>query len=66
MAMLPFEPTPFFKDKNRAFWRLQVIGWGGAMVLRAATAIANDLPLDFLVVVVIAAITGLSISLILT
>jgi sensor histidine kinase YesM len=66
MAMLPFQPTPFFKDKNRAFWRLQLIGWGGALVLRAATSIANERPLDFLIVVLIAAITGFSISLILS
>ena len=66
MAMLPFEPTPFFKDKNRAFWRLQALGWGGALVLRAATGIANDLPPDFLVVVLIGAITGFSVSLLLS
>lgn len=64
--MLPFEPTPFFADKNRAFWRLQLLGWGGAMVLRAATIIANNRPIDFLIVVLIAAISGLSISLILS
>ncbi len=66
MAMLPFQPTPFFADKNRAFWRLQALGWGGAMILRAATSIANGLPWDWLVVVLIAAITGFSISLILS
>ncbi len=66
MAMLPFQPSPFFADKNRAFWRLQALGWGGAFLLRAATSIANDLPFDFLIVVLIAAITGFSISLILS
>ncbi len=66
MPVLPFQPTPFFKDKNRAFWRLQMLGWGGAFFLRAATSIANDRPFDFLVVVLIAAITGLSISLVLS
>ena len=66
MAVLPFQPTPFFKDKNRAFWRLQMLGWGGAFFLRAATSIANDRPFDFLIVVLIAAITGLSISLVLS
>ena len=64
--MLPFRPTPFFADKNRAFWRLQMIGWGGAMVLRSATAIANGRPLDFLVGVIIATITGFSVSLVLS
>ena len=66
MAVLPFQPSPFFKDKNRAFWRLQMIGWGGAMVFRGATSVANDRPLDFLVVVLIAGVTGFSISLILS
>nr|WP_283773307.1 histidine kinase [Altererythrobacter sp. KTW20L] len=64
--MLPFKPTPFFADKNRAFWRLQFLGWGGAMVFRSATVVANDRPLDYLVLALIAAITGLSISLILS
>ena len=66
MSALPFRPTPFFADKNRAFWRLQALGWGGALVLRSATALANDRPLDFLVLVIIATITGFSISLILS
>ncbi len=66
MAMLPFRPTPFFADKNRAFWRLQMLGWGGALILRAATSIANERGLDFLVVVLIAAITGFSISTVLS
>ena len=62
MVMLPFQPTPFFKDKNRAFWRLQMLGWGGAFVLRSATIIANNRPLDFLILVLIAAVAGLSIT----
>ena len=66
MAMLPFRPTPFFENKNRAFWNLQFVGWGGAMLLRAVSALANVQPLSFLVLVVIEAITGFSISLILS
>lgn len=65
MAMLPFSPTPFFADKNRAFWRLQLIGWGGSAVLRAMTNIANGKP-DQIVVTLIATVTGFSISLILS
>ena len=34
MAVLPFRPTPFFANKNQAFWRLQFLGWSGAMLLR--------------------------------
>ena len=65
MAMLPFKPNPFFVNKNQAFWRLQLAGWAGAMLLRAMSAIANDQPLAFLVLVLIATITGFSISLML-
>ena len=39
--MLPFRPTPFFADKNRAFWNLQFIGWGGSMLMRSVTNIAT-------------------------
>ncbi len=66
MAALPFRPAPFFKDKNRAFWRLQMMGWGGAALLRAMTSVANEKPLSFLVLVLIATITGFSISLVLS
>ena len=66
MAVLPFQPTPFFANKNRAFWQLQIAGWGGAMVLRAMTSAANEKPLSFLALVLIATITGFSISLILS
>jgi two-component system, LytTR family, sensor kinase len=65
MAVLPIQPTPFFANKNQAFWRLQCAGWGGAMLLRAMSAIANDQPAAFLVLVLIATITGFSISLVL-
>jgi two-component system LytT family sensor kinase len=65
MAVLPFSPTPFFANKNRAFWNLQFAGWGGALVLRVMTAVANAQSLNFLVVLAIGAIAGFSISLIL-
>lgn len=66
MAVLPFRPTPFFGNKNRAFWRLQFLGWGGAMLLRAMSSLANAQPWSFLIIVLIATITGASISLILS
>jgi signal transduction histidine kinase len=65
MAVLPFQPIPFFANKDKAFWRLQLLGWGGAMLLRGMSALANDQPLSLLVLVLIATITGFSISLIL-
>ncbi|MEQ1496390.1 MAG: histidine kinase [Novosphingobium sp.] len=66
MAVLPFRPIPFFANKNRAFWRLQAAGWGGAMLLRAASGLANGQPLSYLVLVLISTITGISITLILS
>jgi signal transduction histidine kinase len=65
MAALPIQPTPFFANKNQAFWRLQIVGWGGAMMLRAMSSLANQPSASFLVLVLIATITGFSISLIL-
>ena len=66
MAVLPFQPTPFFGNKNRAFWNLQFAGWGGTLVFRSVSALANAQPLDFFVIILIAAITGFSISLVLS
>ncbi len=66
MAVLPIQPTPFFANKNQAFWRLQALGWGGAMLLRAMSSIAGGQPWTFLVLVLIQAVTGFSISLVLS
>ena len=66
MAVLPIKPAPFFDNKNRAFWYLQLVGWGGAVSLRAISAFANDRPWDFIIIILIQGITGFSISLILS
>ena len=66
MAVLPFSPTPFFANKNQAFWNLQLLGWGGATMLRVMSAVANDQPVERLVIILIATITGFSLSLILS
>jgi len=66
MSVLPIQPIPFFANKDRAFWRLQLIGWGGALILRSMSLLANNLPLTALVQPVIATITGFSISLVLS
>lgn len=65
MAVLPISPTPFFANKNRAFWNLQLAGWGGVTLLRAMTLVANNQSLDRIAIVLIATITGFSLSLIL-
>lgn len=66
MAITSFSSTPFFADKNRAFWTLQFAGWGGVLLLRGMSTLANNQPASFLVVTLIATITGFSISLILS
>ena len=63
--MLPIQPAPFFASKNRAFWNLQLAGWGGLFLLRAVTAFANGLPLNYLLLIIVTTITGFSISLVL-
>lgn len=66
MAVLELGDKPFFSDKNRAFWNLHSAGWGGAAILRSASTIANGQPFSLLVPVLISAVTGFSISLILS
>jgi sensor histidine kinase YesM len=63
---LAFKPAPFFANKNQAFWILQIGGWTGAFLLRAVTAIANDLPLTLLALFFVTTVTGFSISLVLS
>ena len=64
--MLPVSPAPFFADKNRAFWHLQLIGWGGALILRSMIILANQQPLGLLVIIFVGMVTGFSLSLILS
>ncbi|MFN4239133.1 MAG: sensor histidine kinase [Erythrobacter cryptus] len=66
MSVLPLQAAPFFASKNRAFWNLQLAGWGAAFLLRAVSALANGQPPDLLVLILVTTITGFSISLILS
>jgi signal transduction histidine kinase len=66
MSVLAIQPAPFFASKNRAFWNLQLAGWGGAFLLRAVIAFANDQPFDLLALILVTTITGFSISCILS
>jgi hypothetical protein len=51
MAVLQIQAAPFFASKNRAFWNLQLAGWGAAFLLRAVSALANEQPFDLLALV---------------
>src|SRR3954469_23981702 len=54
---------PFFDDKNRAFWVLQSIGWGGYFCLRTLSGIANNLGWMLLVHTLLLTATGYSLTL---
>lgn len=66
MAVLAIQPAPFFASKNRAFWNLQLAGWGAAFLLRGASALANGQPPSLLVLILVTTFTGFSISCILS
>ena len=54
---------PFFEDKNRAFWTLQSLGWGGYFVLRTLSGFANDFGWTYVVHTLLLTATGYSITL---
>jgi sensor histidine kinase YesM len=55
--------SPFFEDKNRAFWMLQSIGWGGYFVLRTLSGLANAVEWTYVVHTLLLTATGYSITL---
>ncbi len=57
---------PFFANKNRAFWFLHSAGWAGAIALRSASALASGQPWNLFLTIFISAVTGYSISLLLS
>ncbi len=63
--MVPNSPkrTGFFADKNRAFWTLQLGGWGGYFVLRTLGGLANAMGIDFILPTILVTVTGFSITL---
>jgi two-component system, LytTR family, sensor kinase len=57
---------PFFDDKNRAFWILQSVGWGGYFLLRTVSGIgANTMPAMYIVHTLLMTATGYSLTLLL-
>jgi two-component system, LytTR family, sensor kinase len=55
--------APFFQDKNRAFWVLQSIGWGGYFILRALSGLANLMGPMFIIHALLLTATGYSLTL---
>ena len=54
---------PFFEDKNRAFWWLQSIGWGGYFILRTLSGIANAMEWSYVLHTALLTASGYSITL---
>lgn len=59
-------PGPFFGNKIRAFWNLQILGWAAWLGLRGVSGLANGQQLAFLIPQTVSAITGFSVSLLLS
>ncbi len=55
--------APFFADKNKAFWVLQSIGWGGYFTLRSLSGLANSMGAMFVVHTLLLTATGYSLTL---
>ena len=60
------DQSPFFDDKVRAFWRLQALGWLAWLGLRGVSGLATGQPIGFLIPQTISAVTGFSLTLILS
>jgi two-component system, LytTR family, sensor kinase len=63
MSLTGLRSQRFFDDKNRAFWLLQSLGWGGYFVLRALGGLANAMGLVFVLPALLATATGYSLTL---
>jgi sensor histidine kinase YesM len=66
MARTLLRQTPFFEDKNRAFWTLQSAGWAGYFLLRALGGIANGVGWLFVVPTALTTATGYSLTLLMS
>jgi signal transduction histidine kinase len=66
MARTLLKQTPFFDDKNRAFWTLQSAGWAGYFVLRALGGVANAMGWLYIVPTALTTATGYSLTLLMS
>src|SRR3546814_12749065 len=55
-------PGPFFENKVRAFWHLQILGWAAWLGLRGVSGLANGQAFTFFIPQTISAITGFSLT----
>jgi len=66
MALTLLRSSPFFEDRNRAFWVLQSAGWAGYFVLRSLSGIANAMGWLFVVPTALTTATGYSLTLLMS
>jgi len=66
MALTLLRSSPFFEDRNRAFWVLQSAGWSGYFVLRSLSGIANAMGWLFVVPTALTTATGYSLTLLMS
>ena len=57
---------PFFENKARAFWMLQVVGWSGYLLLRGISTVSSGVTVERFVPVVINTIVGYCLTLLLS
>jgi LytS/YehU family sensor histidine kinase len=64
MQLPGLRSQPFFDDKNRAFWRLQVVGWSFYLMLRLASGAGSGMTLSFALPLLASTATGYSATLV--
>ncbi len=64
MILKGLRSQPFFDDKNRAFWRLQTIGWTFYLLLRLVSGAGSGMSLSFVLPLLVSTATGYSVTLI--
>ncbi|MBO9499925.1 MAG: histidine kinase [Novosphingobium sp.] len=57
---------PFFEDKSRAFWMLQVFGWSGYLLFRTVTLNSTRITLEGVITPIIESIVGYCLTLLLS
>lgn len=57
---------PFFEQKSRAFWMLQVIGWSGYLLIRTVTLNSNRITMEGVITPIIESIVGYCLTLLLS
>lgn len=57
---------PFFEEKSRAFWMLQVFGWSGYLLIRTVTLNSTRISMEGVITPIIESIVGYCLTLLLS